>query len=41
VTALCERWSDMVKEHQNATDSRDEMEGLAADGDSMVPYNPT
>ncbi|MEH7093658.1 YgaP family membrane protein [Neobacillus vireti] len=41
VTDLCERWSDMVKEHQHATDSVDEMEELDGDADSMVPYNPT
>ncbi|MBT2657487.1 DUF2892 domain-containing protein [Bacillus sp. ISL-18] len=41
VTDVCKRWSDMVKEHQHATDSVDEMEGLAGDRDSIVPHNPT
>jgi hypothetical protein len=38
VTDVCERWSDMVKEHQHATDSGDEAEGVA---DLDVPHNPT
>lgn len=41
LTALCERWSDMVKDHQHATVAADEVEGLPADDGSMVPYNPT
>ncbi|MBO0959265.1 DUF2892 domain-containing protein [Neobacillus sp. MM2021_6] len=39
VTALCERCSDMIQEHNQATDSMDGMEGL--DTDAIVPYNPS
>ncbi|WP_160724248.1 YgaP family membrane protein [Bacillus sp. USDA818B3_A] len=38
LTALCERWSDMVKDHQHATAPSDETEELA---DLDGAYNPT
>ncbi len=39
VTALCERWQEMVQEHHQASDSIDAMEGI--DDDSALPYNPS
>lgn len=42
VTAVCERYADMIQEHNEAAESLDGMEGLTSvDGDSIVPYNPT
>lgn len=42
VTAICERFGDMIQEHNHAMESMDGMEGLTnMDEDSLVPYNPT
>ena len=41
VTAICQRWQDMVQGHNDTMDSSDGLEELAGNGDTVVPHNPT
>jgi hypothetical protein len=42
VTALCEKYQDMIQEHDNLSDSMDGMEGLTnLDEEPVLPYNPS